>query len=389
MLAPEGRTGAKADSYPPLPGRLRVLLAAAIVALTATAAPAPAQGAGPGWNFESDAFADLWFHGLAVVGFHGFGPSPLYDPAYALQARQQRSRQGLPATALETQRARFLTIFTNDDAFEILHFVPLYFQGAGRWSAMEALRSIARTPSGMPPVTDERARVGTAVVAQVLTSTTQRQTLLAFVELLDEEWRSVVEPARARSAAGRQGMLTDLHARWRDRYAAPLATFLEAEGLSSGTAMVATGLGVEGRFVPPSGPLARGPVVALSQSTDAVSVDAVLSSLVRELCFPAVRRAFGPFEARFRNRVEASRASDLAATRCGELLLEHHAPRQVAAFRARFGIPQSGTGPGFLSASGQVAGAAALEGQLEEALARELDIHRDGVRADAPPVARN
>ena len=38
--------------------------------------------------------------------------------------------------------------------------------------------------------------------------------------------------------------------------------------------------------------------------------------------------------------------SDLAATRCGELPLEQHAPTQVAAFRTRFGIPQSGTGRG-------------------------------------------
>jgi len=130
-------------------------------------------------------------------------------------------------------------------------------------------------------------------------------------------------------------------------------------------------------------------VVALGQPTEDVSTDAVLSSLVRELCYPAVRRAMAPFEARLETRVEASRVSDLAATRCGELLLEQHAPTQVAAFRTRFGIPQSGTGRGFLSASGQVPGAAAIEDQLQAALSRELNIHQDGARADALPVGRN
>jgi len=364
----------------------------AIVIVLATAPPVTAQSrtqaSNAGWHFEDDSFADLWFHGLAVVGYFGFGPMPLYDPGYVLQARQDRAAQGLQATALETQRARFLGAFSGDDAFEILHFLPAYFRGAGRSSAMQALASVARTPSGMPAVTDELARVGTAVVAQVLTTPAQRETLLSFVEILDEEWRTVVEPRRTRFASEREGLLAELTARWQDAYAAPLASFLEAEELSQGTAMLAAGLGAEGRFVPPSGPLARGPVVALSQPTADIPVDAVLSSLVRELCYPAVRRAFLPFEARFGTRVEASRVSDLAATRCGELLLEQHAPTQVAAFRTRFGIPQSGTGRGFLSASGQSAGAAAFEGQLEEALTRELNIHQDGARADALPVGR-
>jgi hypothetical protein len=389
MLASESRSGAHANSLAPLPGSLRVLLAVAIVVWTAAVRPAAAQNTPSGWTFEGDAFADLWFHGLSIVGFYGFGPAPLYDPAYALQARQERASQGLQATPLETERARFLAAFSGDDAFEVLHFVPVYFQGADRDAAMQALRAIARAPGGTPPVRDERARLGTQVVAQVLTGAAQRRTLLDFVEGLDEEWRTVVGPSRYRSAARREGGLTALNARWRDAYARPLASFLEAEGLSSGTAMVVAGLGPEGRFVPPSGPLARGPVVALGRPTGDVPVDAVLSSLVRELCYPAVRRAFAPFEARFRSRVEASRASDLAATRCGELLLEEHAPTQIAAYRTRFGLPQSGTRRGFLSASGRMAGAAAFEDRLEEALLRELNIHRDGARADALPVGRN
>jgi len=388
MLAAESRTGAKADSYPPLPGRLRVLLAVAIVALMAAVVPAGAQTGHAGWHFEDDGFADLWFHGLAVVGFYGFGPMPLYDPGYVLQARRDRASRGLGATALETERARFLGTFQNDEAFEILHFVPAYFRGAGRSAAMESLGAIARTAAGMPTVTDEAARVGTAVVAQVLSTPAQRETLLAFLQRLDEEWTSVVEPQRTRSATERGKLLADLNARWQNAYAAPLASFLEAEGLIQGTAMLAAGLGAEGRFVPPSGPLARGPVVALSQPGRDVTVDDVLSSLVRELCYPAVRRAMAPFEGRLGTRVQASQVSDLAATRCGELLLEQHAPMQVAAFRTRFGIPQSGTGPGFLSASGQVAGAATFEGPLEEALTRELNIHQDGARADALPVGR-
>jgi len=389
MLAAERRIGAKADSIPPLPGRLRTLFAAAFMLLMSSAVPAEAQSGVSGWHFEDDGFADLWFHGLAVVGYHGVGAMPLYDPGYVRQARQERAAHGIEATSLEVERARILTMFQGDEAFEILHFVPVYFRGAGRSAAMESLEAIARAPSGIPRVIDQTTRVGTAVVSQILNTPAQRETLLAFVELLDEEWTSVVGPQWARSIARRESALAEIKARWQDTYATPLASFLESERLEQGTAILAAGLGAEGRFVPASDPLQRGPVVALSLPTTEVAVDAVLSSLVRELCYPAVRRAMAPFEARLGTRVEASRVSDLAATRCGELLLEQYAPTQVAAFRTRFGIRQSGTNRAFLSASGQVAGSAAFEGQLEEALTRELNLNLDGARAGALPVGRH
>ena len=145
-------------------------------------------------------------------------------------------------------------------------------------------------------------------------------------------------------------------------------------------------LGTEGRFLE-RGPSSAQPLVAVGIPHQG-GTSAALSSLLRELCYPAVRRAFAPFEGRFADRRDAARASDLAATRCGELLLERRAPEQVAAYRARFGISASGMGPGFLSASGTLPGVAAWEGQLQTALLRELNLDSDEVRATAPPVGR-
>ena len=105
------------------------------------------------------------------------------------------------------------------------------------------------------------------------------------------------------------------------------------------------------------------PLVAVGLVPAGAGLDAALSSLVREMCYPAVRRAFGPFEGRFQDRIDASRASDLAATRCGELLLEEHAPDKVAVYRARFGLPRKGSGPSFLSTPGNLTGVAAWEGR--------------------------
>ena len=72
---------------------------------SAAEAAAPARAApAPEWRFTDDAFADLWFHGLAVVGVYGFGPLPLYDASYALDARRARAGRESPAARHRSRR---------------------------------------------------------------------------------------------------------------------------------------------------------------------------------------------------------------------------------------------------------------------------------------------
>lgn len=339
------------------------------------------------WTFQDDAFADLWFHGLAVVGFYGFGPLPLYDPGYGRAVRQERNAAGLPSTLLERDRQSLLESFRRDDAFELFHFLPLYFHGAGRTASLSALKALAATRRGAPD-TPEAARFGTTVVAGLLVDTGERRVLGTYVGDLDQEWRDVVAPRRARDSASRDRRLATLQQAWNEEWAPALAPFLESEGLSGGTVVVVPALGAEGRFLDRDPGGSAGPLVILGAPAGDETGAATLSSLVRELCYPTVRRVFASFEARFDDRIEASRASDLTATRCGELLLERRAPAQVPAYRARFGLPARGMGRAFLSAFGHVPGAAAWEGDLERALLRELNLEPDGARLPAPPVRR-
>ena len=64
------------------------LLAAAMVALPAggRAQPADAQ-----WTVRRDAFAELWYHGLALSGAPDYGPLPLYAPRYRRSVRAARA----------------------------------------------------------------------------------------------------------------------------------------------------------------------------------------------------------------------------------------------------------------------------------------------------------
>jgi hypothetical protein len=385
-----GARGGVAREQTPFPKWLRVCFFAALALLFILVSPAtPAQGqADQGWSFENDAFADLWFHGLAVLGFHGFGPMPLYDPAYTLTSRAERHEAGLEPTPLEERRAEFLALFQRDEAFEVLHFVPLYFGGASVDASLRALSDVASATEGVPTFSEE-TRLGGSVVASVLSHPAQRRTLATFLEALSAEWRDVVAPRRERTADARRALVRRLGIRWTSDWAVPLADFLAAEGFDRGSAVAVEALGSEGRFLE-NHPSRQGhPFVAVGLVQGDTGLDAALSSLVREMCYPAVRRAFGPFEGRFEDRVDASRASDLAATRCGELLLEEHAPDKVAVYRARFGLPREGSGAGFLSTSGNLTGVPAWEGQLEAALLRELNLDPDEVRAAARPVGRN
>ena len=64
-----------------------VAIAAALAAAMPTAVTAQAA---TGWSFGTDPFAELWYHGLAMVGFEGFGRVPLYDAEYAWAVRSAR-----------------------------------------------------------------------------------------------------------------------------------------------------------------------------------------------------------------------------------------------------------------------------------------------------------
>ncbi|MFQ5538143.1 MAG: hypothetical protein ACE5GJ_11925 [Gemmatimonadota bacterium] len=331
-----------------------------------------------------DAFADLWFHGLAMVGYFGFGPMPLYDPGYANRMRRERAAAGTGPTTLEQASARFLTTFQSDEAFEVLHFVPLYFRGAGRSEALEALRAVARAGEGIPAL-DGPGRAGAAAVAAVLTRPDQRRVLGEFLAALEGEWRTVVQPRRMRDAQRRGHLIQALQSRWDEAYARRLAPYLSREGLTVGTVIVVPGLSREGRFLHGDPQRRDWSVVAAGiHGEGEAAVEGTLSSVVRELCFPVVRRAIAAFESRLPDRPTASRVNDLAATRCGELLIEDAAPELAAAYRDRFGIPPGGSAGKFLSTSRLSAGVAALESSLDTAIQRELNRNPDG-RRDSPP----
>ena len=341
----------------------RVAMAIAVATTLSAAEPVDVASQGvEAWTFGTDPFAELWYHGLAMVGFDGAGRAPLYDARYAWRVVSERRAAGVEPTRLERERAAFRAALERDPAFEVLHFLPLHLADVPIDVALSSLEALdgEGTPSRH---VDARARRELDALAGVLPRADQRALVADFVRALRIE-RAALPP---RDAAALEKRARRVRAIWKDVVTDGLADFIAREGLSGGRVIVTPALGPEGRILRPE----DGAIVVVGALPD-TDPGAVVGAVVRELCFPAVRRAIGPLEGWFDDRTMASDVSDQAATRCGALLLEEYAPGLMAAYQVRFG--SSASRAAFLSAAGFAPPAAAVERQLDQALRRELEL---------------
>lgn len=355
-------------------------LALLVAASVAVAAAATVSVAGAtrveaqtreGWHFVGDPLTDLWYHGLAVIGFDGTGRLPLHAEGYARAARLRWADAGAGASALERARPELLAAFRADPAFEVLHFVPLYFTDAPVDVALSALGALgdSRASHLDPRITREATAIG-----GVLATPEQRAALATFVQALAEDRKALVHHGLLGTQDGRR-----LATAWKELSLGPFADFLADEGIEMGTVFVAQALGREGRFLQAGGTVR----VVVGATPDEGQL---VASLVRELCYPGVRRALAPWESRFPDRPTASALGDGMATRCGAIVLGTYAPDLLDAYHRRFGVEASSVG--FLSAAGLGPGVAAFEPEMESALLRELNLETDSVGFESRPVGR-
>lgn len=309
-----------------------------VTATIIAASPAGAQEASApdrgSWRVIPLPHVDLWNHGLAVVGFEGAGPDPLYDPSYRARVREVKEGLDVYPSTLDRRSPSLAAAFQADSAFELLHFVPLYFASAGPDRMLDALTQVAET--GAATVEDPVAQFGAGIVAQLLPEDRQRAVLLEFTGALSEEWTTWFEDAWTRSVLDRRIELAALQSAWDERFAEPLRPFLQRHQMDQGALIVSPQVGLEGRVFAGSPSDRTDNLVVVHLPASGERLEAALHYAVRELCFPAARLAMeaaGPLPA---DRLTASARATRAAVRCGELLLERVAPGEAAAYRRSF-----------------------------------------------------
>jgi len=270
---------------------------------------------------------DLWFHGVALTGFEGLGPLPLYRPGYAGAVR--RDRGALRPTRLEREGGRFLDAFRRDSSFEVVHFLPLYFVTTDRADMLEALRLVAAEGSVAVSRVPRTARFGAAAAASLFSTSEERSELAAFVAALGDEWATTYGSEWQRVAPGSGAVVSEAQRRWRQEYEPSLRPFLTRYRLDGGVIYVVASLGPEGRFFPGS-PRERNDKIVAVGLPAGVDAEGILFESVRELCFPAVRRAVPLPES---ERASGERSSSHAAVRCGDLVMARYLPARRDAYR--------------------------------------------------------
>lgn len=324
-----------------------------------TSARATAAGVQP-WVFTTSPALDLWYHGLALAGVTGFGAAPLYDPDYPARVRTEKRAVGAAASRLEREAPRFRRAFEQDSAFEILHFLPLGLPVRDAPSLIRIVRSVARnTPL---PATDAGVvRAMAAALAAALPGPAERQWLGEFADALEEEWRTWLQArteAGAVERAARAGRAAKL---WRAQVEPRLASWLRSAALDAGTVLLAPALGREGRIAAGDPANRQDNLVAVADAEP----QAVVSAVLRETCYPAVRAALTRAGLVFPDRAEAARLSDHAATRCGAILAARVSDDLAGYYQAFFAAPASGPG-GFTLPP-------ALEAALLEEIQRRME----------------
>lgn len=321
-----------------VPGLITCVLAVQLGAADHLAAqgvtPAPPA---PVWEIRTAPDVDLWYHGLAVIGFRGFGPLPMYDPGYASMVRTEKIKRGSQPSILDRNAALLKAAFSRDSAFEVMHFLPLYFLAPGNGDAIPGLRAVARgkitnekkAESGNPPVL--------AAVAGVIRTRRQRELLGMFIDGLEDERRAFYDDFTRRNRESRRKMHEAFSTYWNDSLSPSIAPFLNNVAPSGGSIILSPPLGGEGRSIKMrASPTSAATIVVVGSSYSGTDLHTPAVSLVRELCFPIVRRAIEPVQPAIRHRIAAERLSSIAAVRCGAQAMERHIPSLLAPYMLRF-----------------------------------------------------
>lgn len=266
-----------------------------------SAQQAEPQEPAAGWELMSSPQVDLWYHGLALVGFDQIEGLPLYNVLYVQRVQEAREAAGV-STKLDQLAATLLDEFQDDPVFQNFHFMPLYFPLASPERMLDALAAVADRSISDGDVVGPETRTGIRNAANMFRSGDQRDVLGEFVAALKEEWDVFFGDYWRENVAPDSGLVTAMQERWNDVIGPAANGFLEEERMFKGRIFVSPALGPEGRLL--KGNAFQGLENAVAVwLPDRADTSASLYSSVRELCFSAVN-------------------GSAAAVRCGSAVLE-------------------------------------------------------------------
>jgi hypothetical protein len=317
--------------------RPRLFALLVLLALSACAKPARVEEVTPatltGWQVTTAEYIALWYHALAYARTAVPPEStvlPRFAPGYVERIVARKRQQGVYPTPLDERAAEFGRIFGSSDVYQGLEFLPLYFRDAeALYSGISLWNRAGGNPysAGSP----EAAQI-VAFLSQLFPRPAERQAVVEWVALVQEEDSAFYAAYWASQAATNQAAVTAVQQEW-DALTPALSQFLEYTRSRRGQLFLTPALGAEGRTVLSQTSVPRVAVL----EPPATQPGQAVWSLVHELLYPLVgdviRENVAP--ARIRELGE-ERLSSLAALRGGAILLQRTAPQRVDEYRRFF-----------------------------------------------------
>ncbi len=223
-----------------------------------------------------------------------------------------------------------------DPAFEVMHFVPLYFPQAGRTEVLTALTLLSKTETGIPRAPSAHTAFGLTAVGSVLSRPDQRAVLGQFVQALESEWQTFFEDWWRSGEARRLEWEADLQRIWQVEYAPPLASFLRKVNMEGGVVAVVPAIGPEGRIFAGAPRNSADNVLVLSHPPGPGRAREVMFAMLREVSFPLVRQVMARASVGSADQDEEESLAARAAVRSGALVLQRYRPDDVEGYQTLF-----------------------------------------------------
>jgi hypothetical protein len=340
-------------------GRFNALALAAVAGVAISPSPPrgpesdPVSPEGDGWVVVSAPQVDLWYHGMAVIGFDGGSASSIYSSEYVDRVRAEKERLGIYPTALDRVADDLREDLEKDEAFRSLHFLPLHFAAATPQEMLRALDAVGEGETYDSGALGLDTEVGFGFAARTLRSDSQREVLLRFVRALEEEWRVFFHSYWNRTVQTDSAASGRLQSEWDENAGNALRGFLTGREMEDGLIFVSPALGQHGRLVQSNAFEGLNNAVAVWSPEERES-EAIISAAVREICFTAVDRRV--LIAGIRGGMNLQMLRNRASVRCGAMLFEANNPTFLSEYERTF-----------VRAAGDDADDADLAGAFEQA----------------------
>ncbi len=301
------------------------------------------------WQIVFSPSLDLWYHGLAMVGFEQAQGMPLHNAQYVNHILTVKDELGI-RTKLDKDALDFLGEFHEDDVFQTLHFMPLYFPTATPERMLRALAAVANRKVSDTGIAGMDTRSGIRYAAATFRSGDQRKVLGRFVEALEEEWATFFKDYWETQIRD-PGLQQEMQRRWNRDLAPAVDEFLVEQRMKAGRIFVSPAVGPEGRMLKGNAfqGIENAVAVWLPNADDTTTS---LYSAVREMCFAAVN-------------------GGSAAVRCGAMVLQQTSPELAQGYQ-RVYVNAVGGDTSSAGLSESFAESFVIAGAVQEQLTEEL-----------------